>query len=103
MGAGPRRRRRARRCSVIREINLHGDELREYAEAAGFEAQPNEIYEWWLVTDWLRDKLRAYEEPILDNDYGMWWGRCTTGQSIKIDYIMERIARDVLKVFAEYK
>ena len=45
--------------------------------------EPQEIYEWWRVTDsWLAGKLDEIGEPILDNDYGTWWGRTCSGQSI---------------------
>lgn len=51
----------------------------------------HEIYEWWLVTNWFADKLRAQSEPVLDNDYGTWWGRTGTGQAIYIDGVIGRI------------
>lgn len=55
-----------------------------------------EIYEWWRISDWLAAKLRQYNEPILENDYGTWWGRTCTGQAIVLDEVMTAIARDVL-------
>src|SRR5471030_2412126 len=32
--------------------------------------QPQEIFEWWVISKWLAFKLSAKGEPILDNDYG---------------------------------
>ena len=52
-----------------------------------------EIYEWWVVSDWLERKLKERGEPILTNDYGSWWGRCSTGQAIFLDYVIEEIVK----------
>ena len=53
--------------------------------------EPREIFEWWLVSPWFGKRLLIEGEPIIDNDYGIWWGRCTTGQAISMDDIIERI------------
>jgi len=53
---------------------------------------PKEIYEWYLVSDWFINKLREINEPILDNDYGEYWGRCCTGQAIYLDYEIQELA-----------
>ena len=50
-----------------------------------------EIFEWWVCSDWLIEKLRDLGQPILSNDYGEWWGRCCTGQAIKLDTVIDRI------------
>ncbi len=56
-------------------------------------AEPAEIYEWWLVTDWMAEALIAIGEPVLDNGYGYWWGRTCTGQRILMDGTLQEIAR----------
>jgi len=53
--------------------------------------EPQEIYEWWIVDSWLLEELKKENEPVLENDYGEWWGRTTTGQAIFLDGIIERI------------
>jgi hypothetical protein len=62
-----------------------------------FEANqtPQEIFEWWIVSPWLGKKLLVMGEPIIDNDYGFWWGRCTTGQAIALDYVIQSIYDDL--------
>lgn len=52
---------------------------------------PQAIYEWWLVTDWLAQKLKACGEPILTNAYGLWWGRTCSGQAIYLDSVIEML------------
>ena len=53
--------------------------------------EPQEIYEWWLVSRWLEFNLKMRGEPILSNEYGTWWGRCCTGQAIYMDGVIEEI------------
>ena len=57
----------------------------------------NEIFEWWLCTDWLLEKLEAEGQPILHTDYGDWWGRTCTGQAILLDNVIENIYTEVHK------
>lgn len=48
--------------------------------------EPQEIFEFWIVTSWLAGKLSALGEPVCHDLYGTCvWGRTTTGQAIKID------------------
>ena len=54
-----------------------------------------EVFEWWSVNDWFAEKLKEQGEVILDNDYGIWWGRATTGQMIWMDYVIGKIAEDM--------
>jgi len=61
------------------------------------EPEMQEIFEWWLVSSWLREKLESRGEPILDNDHGIWWGRCTTGQMICMDEVIRDIAKEVMR------
>lgn len=56
---------------------------------------PQEIYEWWIVTSFLYEKLKAQGEPVLEWGNNCYWGRCTTGQSIMLDYVIGRICEDI--------
>jgi len=60
------------------------------------ELPPREVYEWWLVTPYLLQKLRHIGEPVIDNGYGHWWGRTCTGQSILLDGTLQLIARRMM-------
>ncbi len=50
-----------------------------------------EIFEWYAVSDWLAKQLKEHNEPVLENDYGTWWGRTCTGQAIAMDSVIEDI------------
>lgn len=56
----------------------------------------HEVYEHWIVSDWLADKLEARGEKV-DRDFaGMTvWARTTTGQAIACDSVIESICRDL--------
>lgn len=57
------------------------DQIREWSEE-----NPAEPLEWWLVDSWLAGQLQEMtQEPVLDNDFGYWWGRTCSGQSIACD------------------
>lgn len=83
------------RAAVIANIDDETlDGLDEWREAARDTAQDNpaEVVEWWRVSRWLCDQLRAIGEVVIDNEYGEWWGRCTTGQGMLMDGVLQRIA-----------
>ena len=72
------------------------DGLDEWQIAAS-EGDPQEIYEWWLVTDFLARHPDAIGEPVLINEYGNWWGRTCTGQTVMLDGTLQAIARRLLR------
>jgi len=84
-------------CSECDEEEIPLDEDMNVCEDC-FESEPKEIYEWWRVTKWFAGKLRAAGEPVLDNNYGTWWGRCTTGQAVLLDYVIRKIYKEVNKL-----
>ena len=72
-------------CQVC-EKNGHIEEL---------EQEPQEIYEWWIVTSYLCDKLRENGEPVLEWGNNCYWGRCCTGQAILLDSVISEICSDM--------
>lgn len=66
------------------DVDNWRQEVTDNAEAA-------EIMEWWAVTSALCVNLRSIGEPVLDNDYGYWWGRTCTGQSVIMDGTIQRV------------
>lgn len=75
------------------------DGIDEWRDAARELAQDNpaEIYEWWRCDPWLIAQLRGIGECVLDNDYGAWWGRTCTGQSLIMDGTLQRIAANFVR------
>ncbi len=51
-----------------------------------------EIFEYWVCSNWLIEQLKELKEPILETEYETWWGRTCTGQSICLDYVIQKLA-----------
>jgi hypothetical protein len=69
---------------------------REACEHDGIEPYEREVFEHWIVSDWLADKLQAYGEKV-DRDFAglTIWARTTTGQGIASDWVIEQIAKEL--------
>lgn len=59
------------------------------------ETDPQEIYEYWIVTPWLGEKLREKGEPVLKRHGGWIWGRTCSGQAIALDWVISLICYDM--------
>ena len=71
------------------------DGLDEWQDAVR-DTDPQEVFEWWLVSDWLAEELDALGCPLIRNGYGNWWGRTCTGQAILMDGTLQDAARRIL-------
>ena len=63
----------------IQEIRNNGEDVQE-------------IFEYWLCSEWFISKMKEQDEPILETDLETWWGRTCTGQSIYLDYNIQELA-----------
>ena len=52
-----------------------------------------EVYEWWIVSGWLADKLEEKGEVVISGENI--WGRRTTGQAILLDFVISDICNDM--------
>jgi uncharacterized C2H2 Zn-finger protein len=59
------------------------------------EAEPQDIYEYWIVSSWLGEKLREKGEPVLARGGGWIWGRTCTGQAILLDHVISETCYDM--------
>lgn len=60
-----------------------------------WEQEPQEIFEWWIVTEYLYRKLKAKGHPVLEWGNNFYWGRCTTGQAISMDGAISSICAEM--------
>ena len=66
--------------------------------------EPREVFEWWIVTKWIADKLKTQNECIIEAGFIHIWGRTCTGQSVSMDVVIEDIYNAVMnKEFDEGK
>lgn len=55
-----------------------------------------DIYEHWIVSNWLADKLEAHGHKVLKDFFGMAvWCRPTTGQAILLDGVITEICNEM--------
>lgn len=59
------------------------------------EMNDQEVFEWWAVSSYLADKLQERGEVMYDGDDCKIWGRCTSGQAISIDGVIEDIVKEL--------
>lgn len=68
---------------------------REICDEYSLDPEQHEVYEHWIVSNWLAKRLEEYGEVTGEFADLTIWGRCTTGQSIALDWVMQKIARDL--------
>ncbi len=55
-----------------------------------------EVCEYWLVSEWLLNKLEDKGETVERDFMGLCiWGRTTTGQGIWCDYVIQEIYNEL--------
>jgi hypothetical protein len=57
--------------------------------------EPQEIYQWFIVTSWLHEKLSEQGDPVAEWKGQYWWGRTCYGQGIEIDGTFQEISRSL--------
>ena len=69
------------------------DERRELCERHNVDLHEydREVYEHWAVDTWFGRHLQARGECVFEFGGMTIWGRCTTGQSISLDYVVQCI------------
>lgn len=62
-------------------------------EFKDLEQEPQDVLEWWLVSEFLCQKLEKLGYPVITSHNI--WGRCTSGQAILLDYVITKICADM--------
>ena len=65
--------------------------------AHGLDYEYTEALEYWAVSSWLAEKLAEKGESIAEVCGLTVWGRCTSGQAISIDSVIEAISVETYK------
>lgn len=58
-------------------------------------SKENEIFEWYIVTEYLYNKLREKDEPVMEWGNNYYWGRCTSGQAVMLDGVISEICSEM--------
>lgn len=76
------------RAACFESISSCDEDLQNYSDNNGLDAEFNEAYEHWIVSPWLADKL-----PNTGDVCGLTiWARYCTGQSICLDHNIQQLA-----------
>jgi hypothetical protein len=78
----------AQECANCHECG----EAVEPSDITASESDPCEVFEHWIVSSWLAEKLKEHGQPVGELLGLTIWGRMTTGQSISIDSVIVEIA-----------
>ena len=54
-----------------------------------------EVFEYWAVTSWFGEKLKAHGELVAEFFGLVIWGRQTSGQAIYVDAVIDDITREL--------
>lgn len=70
------------------EIDMDADDWEELCREHDIEPHESEIYEHWIVSGWLAEKLAERGERVGELAGLKIWGRGCTGQAIKLDRVI---------------
>ncbi len=78
--------------------NSKEDAIDDYFDG-DLDSYRSEVFEHWIVSSWLAQKLIEHGETIVEDFYGInfIWCRCTTGQAIYCDGVVQQIYNDLIK------
>lgn len=68
----------------------------DFASENNIDPEWVEVYEHWVVSDWLASKLKEHDEVVADVGNLTVWGRCTTGQMISMDGVIGKIYNELI-------
>ncbi len=82
--------------SNVKAMITNDDEYREIADRFDLNPEQYEVYEHWTIPEgWTAAELQAHGEIVFDFCNLRIWGRCTTGQSISLDYVIRKIVKEL--------
>jgi len=77
---------------LLRNLNTDTDQWHELL----YGDEERDVFEHWTVSEWLAEKLIEKGEFVGTDFYGLSvWGRTTTGQSVKMDGVIQEIADEL--------
>ena len=66
-----------------------------YYEDENEEYEPKEVYQWWIVSDYLYERLQEVGEVVCDVEGVYFWGRTACGIGLEYDYCFKKIATNI--------
>jgi hypothetical protein len=72
-----------------------------FEEGEDGELEGKEIFQWFLVSSWLAEKLEEIGEPVLRLEDACWWGRTQCGIGLTEDETLIRIVENIQRSLNE--
>lgn len=80
----------------LSKIETFWEDLQPLLEGQDEDGDPVEIYEHWIVSDWMAARLKEKGEAVLQDFLGLTiYGRTTTGQALYMDRVITLICEDI--------
>jgi hypothetical protein len=74
------------------------------AELEDLEPEPQEIFQWFAISQWLYEHFLNLGEPVLAlDDTNFWWGRTTCGQALSTDSVWQTLYTQLEREHAEWE
>jgi hypothetical protein len=81
---------------TIEDLTATESDLYDIANRYNIDPIIHEVYEYYSVSGFLADRLETEGEIVERDFFGHTiWGRCTTGQSVTLDYVIRKIVTDL--------
>lgn len=81
------------RAELLAQLDAN-DDWQDFAQSNRIWPDRREATNWYLVSDWLADQLRQRGEIVVEVCDLTIWGRCTSGQAIWQDGVIQEIFRE---------
>jgi len=80
--------------SECEKLEAENDQLNDtLSDIRDLDSEPQEVYEWYMVSSYLLSKLSDYGHPVISSEYI--WGRGATGQAILLDHVITKICANM--------
>lgn len=80
-------------CDHLIKIGVLSNGAKLIDKDSDFEMETQEIFEYWMVSSYLAEKLQERGQPILADENI--WGRTCSGQAILLDYVITSICAEM--------
>ena len=60
-----------------------------------FDSPMHEVFQWWIVSDFLYERLQEVGEVVCDVEGVYFWGRTACGIALEYDYCFKKIATNI--------
>jgi hypothetical protein len=83
--------------TICNQLILDADEYVEFDNYWNEEEEVNEIYVYYIVSEWLYKELQNINACVTEYKGLYIWGRCDFNQGLDMNYELKTIAKNIIK------